>query len=76
MYFISVPITIMRILLSVKFAMKSSVRTLGHPRYENVLFFGLKNISMRVYTRAQIIFERWPVVLTGQTNFSAVMSHF
>ena len=24
----------------------------------------------------KIIFEQWPVVLTGQTNFSSVMSHF
>ena len=24
----------------------------------------------------KIIFERWPVVLTGQTNFSSVMSRF
>ena len=27
-------------------------------------------------TGLKIIFERWPVVLTDQTNFSSVMSHF
>ena len=32
---------------------------------------------MPVYiARVKIIFERWPVVLTGQTNFSSVISRF
>ena len=30
----------------------------------------------RTLTGLKIIFERWPVMSTGQTNFSSVMSRF
>ena len=75
MYFISVPITIMRILLSVNIYEEFSENTWPSQVWKCFIFWSEKYIRARV-PGLKIIFELCLVMLTGQTNFSSVMSCF
>ena len=52
-----------------------SLETLASTNY-SLVSLSHEHACLFVYTGLKIIFERWPVVLTDQTNLSSAMSPF